>query len=122
MLICPDPLTPTLCRKRERGRHELLHDPRPHTGEEGPAQGEGTGEARRAVDVARPQLLRAASRLWLFLGGLNGALRWPPAPTGGRRAGAAGREMFGIASNYQVAHGLGLLAVAWLASRQKAAG
>ena len=82
---------------------------------------EGDGEGRHAVDVARPgALLRPASRLWLFLGGLNGLLSVAAGAYG--RHGAleqAGREMFGIASNYQLAHGLGLLAVAWLASRQE---
>jgi uncharacterized membrane protein YgdD (TMEM256/DUF423 family) len=64
--------------------------------------------------------LRPASRLWLFLGGLNGLFSVAAGAYG--RHGAlepAGREMFGIASNYQIAHGLGLLAVAWLASRHE---
>jgi DDE family transposase len=53
------------------------------------------------VDMARPTPLPPVSRLWLFLGGLNGLL----SVAGGAyaRHGAleqAGREMFGIASNY----------------------
>ena len=60
---------------------------------------EGDGEGRHAVDVARPgALLRPASRLWLFLGGLNGLLSVAAGAYG--RHGAleqAGREMFGIA-------------------------
>ena len=78
------------------------------------------GEGCHAIDMARPGALRPASRLWLFLGGLNGLLSVAAGAYG--RHGAleqAGREMFGIASNYQMAHGLGLLAVAWLASRHE---
>ena len=81
---------------------------------------EGNGEGCHAIDMARPGALRPASRLWLFLGGLNGLLS--VAAGAYARHGAleqAGREMFGIASNYQMAHGLGLLAVAWLASRHE---
>ena len=57
-------------------------------------------------------------RLWLFLGALNALLSVAAGAYG--RHGAldpAGREMFGIASQYQMTHGLALLAVAWLASR-----
>jgi uncharacterized membrane protein YgdD (TMEM256/DUF423 family) len=58
-------------------------------------------------------VLRPASRLWLFPGALNGLLSVAAAAYG-RHGGLeqAGREMFGIASNYHIAHGLGLLAVA----------
>lgn len=62
-----------------------------------------------------------ASRLWLFLGALNGLISVAAGAYG--RHGAlepAGREMFTIASQYQMAHGLALLAVAWLASREPA--
>ena len=57
-------------------------------------------------------------RLWLFLGALNALLSVAAGAYG--RHGAlepAGREMFGIAAQYQMTHGLALLAVAWLASR-----
>jgi uncharacterized membrane protein YgdD (TMEM256/DUF423 family) len=87
---------------------------------EGPAQREGEGEARRAVEMARPRLLRPASRLWLFLGALNGLLSVAAGAYGRHGAlEAAGRETFGIASFYQMAHGLALIAVAWLASRHE---
>jgi uncharacterized membrane protein YgdD (TMEM256/DUF423 family) len=77
-------------------------------------------KGRHAIDMAPPEALRPAARLWLFLGGLNGFLSVAAGAYG--RHGAleqAGREMIGIASNYQMAHGLGLLAVAWLASRHE---
>jgi uncharacterized membrane protein YgdD (TMEM256/DUF423 family) len=57
-------------------------------------------------------------RLWLFLGALNGLISVAAGAYG--RHGAldpAGREMFGIAAQYQMTHALALLAVAWLASR-----
>jgi uncharacterized membrane protein YgdD (TMEM256/DUF423 family) len=58
------------------------------------------------------------TRLWLFLGALNGLIS-VAAGAYGRHGGLNpdGREMFGIASHYQMTHGLALLAVAWLASR-----
>ncbi|QLH39336.1 MAG: DUF423 domain-containing protein [Defluviicoccus sp.] len=64
-----------------------------------------------------------ATRIWLFVGALNGLLSVAAGAYG--RHGAldpAGREMFAIASHYQMAHGLALLAVAWLASRSAEAG
>ncbi len=64
-----------------------------------------------------------ASRLWLFFGALNGLLSVAAGAYG--RHGAldpAGREMFAIASQYQMTHGLALLAVAWLAARSAEAG
>ena len=62
--------------------------------------------------------LPRSSRLWLFLGALN-ALMSVAAGAYGRHGelGPAGREMFGIAVHYQMAHALALLAVAWLAAR-----
>lgn len=66
-------------------------------------------------------MLKALWRLWLFLGALNGLLA-VAAGAYGRHGGLGsdGREMFGIASHYQITHGLALLAVAWLASRAAA--
>lgn len=64
-----------------------------------------------------------ATRIWLFVGALNGLLSVAAGAYG--RHGAldpAGREMFAIASHYQMTHGLALLAVAWLASRSAEAG
>lgn len=62
--------------------------------------------------------MTAAPRLWLCLGGLNGLLSVAAGAYGRHGAlGDAGREMFAIASQYQITHGLALLAVAWLASR-----
>jgi uncharacterized membrane protein YgdD (TMEM256/DUF423 family) len=85
-------------------------------------QGSGQVEDRTcgAVEAARPGALRPASRLWLFIGALNGLVAVAAGAYG--RHGAldpAGREMFGIASQYQITHGLALLAVAWLASRHE---
>lgn len=63
-------------------------------------------------------LLPIESHLWVLLGALNGLIAVA--------AGAYGRhgpfddyarEMFAIASQYQINHALALLAVAWLASR-----
>jgi uncharacterized membrane protein YgdD (TMEM256/DUF423 family) len=92
-----------------------------HTRErEGPAQREGEAEGRRAVEEAHPGALRPASRLWLFLGALNGLISVAAGAYGRHGAlEAAAREMFGIASHYQMTHGLALLAVAWLASRHE---
>lgn len=62
--------------------------------------------------------LSTATRLWLFLGALSGLLSVAAGAYG--RHGAldpAAREMFGIASQYQMTHALALLATAWLASR-----
>jgi len=108
-------------------RERVIRDgpafPLPLREREGPAQREGgEGETRRAVEKARPQPLRPTSRLWLFLGALNGLLSVAAGAYGRHGAlVAAGREMFGIASHYQVAHALALIAVAWLASRHEGA-
>ena len=59
-----------------------------------------------------------AKRLWLFLGALNALISVAAGAYG--RHGAldpAGREMFGIAVQYQMTHALALLAVAWLTAR-----
>lgn len=59
-----------------------------------------------------------AARLWLFLGALNALISVAAGAYG--RHGAldpTAREMFAIAVQYQMAHALALLAVAWLASR-----
>jgi uncharacterized membrane protein YgdD (TMEM256/DUF423 family) len=76
------------------------------------------GEPRETSADAAP-LLPCASRIWLFLGAFNG-LTSVAAGAYGRHAALepAGREMFSIASHYQIAHALALLAVAWLAFRQ----
>lgn len=68
--------------------------------------------------MIQPPGLPCTSRLWLLLGALNALLSVAAGAYG--RHGAmepTGREMFGIASQYQMTHGLALLAVAWLASR-----
>ncbi len=57
-------------------------------------------------------------RVFLFLGSLNGLVSVAAGAYG--RHGPFddyGREMFAIASQYQITHALALLAVAWLASR-----
>jgi uncharacterized membrane protein YgdD (TMEM256/DUF423 family) len=62
--------------------------------------------------------LPAPARLWLGLAALFGLLSVIAGAYG--RHGTlepAGREMFAIAVQYQLAHALALLAVAWLASR-----
>jgi uncharacterized membrane protein YgdD (TMEM256/DUF423 family) len=95
-----------------------VRDPRPHAGAGGTAQRQAERRTCGAVEAARPGALRPASRLWLFIGALNGLIAVAAGAYG--RHGAlepAGREMFGIASQYQITHGLALLAVAWLASR-----
>jgi uncharacterized membrane protein YgdD (TMEM256/DUF423 family) len=56
--------------------------------------------------------------VWLFLGALNGLLAVAAGAYG--RHGPFddyGREMVAIAAQYQMAHALALIAVAWLASR-----
>lgn len=65
-----------------------------------------------------PSPLPPAARLWLFLGALNALISVAAGAYG--RHGAldpAAREMFAIAVQYQMAHALALLAVAWLATR-----
>lgn len=55
--------------------------------------------------------------VWLLLGSINGLIAVLAGAYG--RHGAldpGGREMFALASQYQMAHALALLAVAWLAS------
>ena len=79
-------------------------------------EGGRRGAPRRRRGASRSASARLPP-LALFLGGLNGLLSVAAGAYG--RHGAleqAGREMFGIATNYQIAHGLGLLAVAWLES------
>jgi uncharacterized membrane protein YgdD (TMEM256/DUF423 family) len=59
-----------------------------------------------------------SARLWLFLGGLNGL--FSVAAGAYRQHGAlepAASEIFSIAAQYQMAHALALVGVAWLASR-----
>lgn len=83
------------------------------------------GQARLDTDTSeRPtrsvlgEGLPLSSRLWLSLGALNGLLSVAAGAYG--RHGAldpAGREMFSIAAQYQIAHALALVGVAWLASR-----
>ncbi len=57
-------------------------------------------------------------RVWLFLGALNGLIA-----VGAGAYGRHGpfddysREMFAIGAEYQLGHGLALIAVAWLAAR-----
>lgn len=60
---------------------------------------------------------------WLFLGALNGLIA-VAAGAYGRHGGLTpeGREMFQIAGQFQLAHALALLAVAWLAERAANAG
>ncbi len=63
-----------------------------------------------------------AARLWLFLGALNALISVAAGAYG--RHGAldpAGREMFAIAVQYQMAHAMALLAVSWLATRERGA-
>jgi uncharacterized membrane protein YgdD (TMEM256/DUF423 family) len=65
------------------------------------------------------QTTSRAARLWLFLGALNALISVAAGAYG--RHGAldpGGREMFAIAVQYQMAHALALLAVAWLAGRE----
>jgi uncharacterized membrane protein YgdD (TMEM256/DUF423 family) len=60
-----------------------------------------------------------APQIWLFLGAVNGLVAVAAGAYG--RHGLLdpfGREMFAIGSAYQLAHGLALLAVAWLAIRE----
>ena len=54
--------------------------------------------------------------IWLVLGALNGLIA-VAAGAYGRHGdlSAEGREMFAIAGQFQMAHGLALIAVAWLA-------
>jgi uncharacterized membrane protein YgdD (TMEM256/DUF423 family) len=62
--------------------------------------------------------LSAAARLWLFLGALNGLIAVAAGAYGRHGALDPGaREMFAIASQYQMAHALALLATAWLTVR-----
>ena len=71
----------------------------------------------RALAEPRRGPPRPASRLWLFLGALNGLISVAAGAYGRHGAlEAAAREMFGIAAQYQMAHALALLAAAWLAS------
>jgi Uncharacterized small membrane protein len=61
--------------------------------------------------------------LLMLLGAINGLLSVAAGAYG--RHGPFddyGREMFAIASHYQLTHGLALLAVAWLASRNQGDG
>lgn len=65
----------------------------------------------------RPPLSPSA-RLWLFLGALNALISVAAGAYGRHGALDPGsREMFAIAVQYQMAHALALLAVAWLAAR-----
>jgi uncharacterized membrane protein YgdD (TMEM256/DUF423 family) len=62
-------------------------------------------------------VLPGPARLWLFLGALNALISVAAGAYG--RHGAldlGGREMFAISVQYQMAHALALLAIAWLAS------
>lgn len=70
------------------------------------------------MTTERRPTLPCAARLWLFIGALN-ALVSVAAGAYGRHGALdpAGREMFAIAVQYQMAHALALLAVAWLAAR-----
>jgi uncharacterized membrane protein YgdD (TMEM256/DUF423 family) len=74
------------------------------------------------VTTERQPPLPRAARLWLFLGALN-ALMSVVAGAYGRHGALdpGGREMFAIAVQYQMAHALALLAVAWLAARDSGA-
>jgi uncharacterized membrane protein YgdD (TMEM256/DUF423 family) len=70
------------------------------------------------VTISQQPPLPRAARLWLFLGALNALIAVAAGAYG--RHGAldpAAREMFAIAVQYQIAHALALLAVAWLAAR-----
>ena len=58
--------------------------------------------------------LPAATRLWLVLAGINGALAVAAGAYGWH--GLGGDDMFEIAANYQVFHALALIGVAWLAA------
>ncbi len=63
-------------------------------------------------------MLPTLSRVWIFFGGLLGAVAVAAGAYG--RHGVlepAGREMFAIAVDYQLWHALALLAVAWLGGR-----
>lgn len=92
-------------------------------GARGP-EGEGCRETEaktaHALAESRPGPPRPASRLWLFLGALNGLVSVAAGAYGRHGAlDAAAREMFGIAAQYQMAHALALMAAAWLASRHQ---
>ena len=102
MRSCPDPLTPPVLHERET---------------EGDGYREAEGKTCRALEEARRGPPRPASRLWLFLGALNGLVSVAAGAYGRHGAlEAAAREMFGIAAQYQMAHALALVAAAWLAS------
>lgn len=63
-------------------------------------------------------MLPTLSRVWIFFGGLLGAVGVAAGAYG--RHGVlepAGREMFAIAVDYQLWHALALLAAAWLGGR-----
>jgi len=63
-------------------------------------------------------MLPTLSRVWIFFGGVLGALGVAAGAYG--RHGVlepAGREMFAIAVEYQLWHALALLAAAWLGGR-----
>lgn len=57
--------------------------------------------------------------LWLFLGAVNGLVAVAAGAYGWHSLGGddGARKMFEIAVQYQMVHGLALLAVAWLATR-----
>lgn len=59
--------------------------------------------------------------LWLFVGALNGLLAVVAGAYGWHSLGGdeGGGKMFEIASHYQLAHALALLAVAWLATERR---
>ncbi len=57
-------------------------------------------------------------RLWLALAGLNGLIAVAAGAFGWHGPlDEGGRQMFAMGSQYQLAHALALLAVAWLATR-----
>jgi len=59
-----------------------------------------------------------ATRVWVVIGSINGLISVLAGAYGRHGAlDAGGREMFAIASQYQMTHALALLAVAWLTSR-----